>query len=57
MGWIVRIQRGQKIMDSNGNFYPRGVYNPASPHYDLVASNDTHIPIKTPVNESEYIRP
>jgi Bacterial toxin 30 len=55
-GWVVRIQKGHLFMDAAGNFYPRGVHNPASPHYNAGAANDTHIPIQTPSGPRDYTR-
>jgi len=55
-GWVVRIQCGQRFMDADGKFHPRGVHKPASPHYDPVAANETHIPIQTPASPSDYTR-
>lgn len=56
LGWVVRVQRGQQFMDADGKFYPRGVHNPASPHHDPVAANETHIPIQTPTSATDYTR-
>ena len=55
-GWVVRIQRQHRFMDSQGNFHARGVNNPASPHYDPKAANDTHIPLQTPGDAGEFTR-
>ena len=49
-GWIVRIMDGKKSMDSNGNFYPAGIFNKDSPFYNPSLINDVHIPIDKPIN-------
>lgn len=55
-GWIVRVQRGSKYMDPNGNFHPRGITNPNSPHFNESLANTTHMPIETPGGLGELIR-
>ncbi|MCW7541292.1 polymorphic toxin type 30 domain-containing protein [Aquabacterium sp. A7-Y] len=45
-GWVVRVQRGKQYTDDMGNFHPPGIHNPASPHYNPTAVNDTHIPCR-----------
>ncbi|HBA6821303.1 TPA: hypothetical protein J1W43_005102 [Escherichia coli] len=47
-GWVVRIMDGKKSMDVNGNYYPPGIFNESSPHYNPSAINDVHIPIEKP---------
>jgi hypothetical protein len=47
-GWVARIQKGKHYMDSSGTFHPPGIHNPASPHYNPKAINDTHIPYHGP---------
>jgi hypothetical protein len=47
-GWIVRVQKGKKFMDHDGNFYNINLGSTNSPYYNPQAANDTHIPIKTP---------
>jgi hypothetical protein len=53
-GWVVRVQKDNKYMGSNGNFYKNGAFNPNSPFYDPNAANDAHIPIQTPTSPSDY---
>ncbi|WP_064201484.1 polymorphic toxin type 30 domain-containing protein [Brevibacillus brevis] len=47
--WIVRVVRGNKYLDSKGNWHTRGIYNKNSPNYSEEFGNDTHIPIQTPI--------
>lgn len=48
-GWIVRVQQGKKYLDPiSGDFQPRGITNPNSPHYSEELANSTHIPIQSP---------
>ena len=54
-GWIFRVQKGNKYMDSNGTFHRPGVNNTRSPHYDPVLANDTHIPITKDVNPASLL--
>ncbi|EJL20316.1 polymorphic toxin type 30 domain-containing protein [Brevibacillus sp. BC25] len=46
--WIVRVQKGKKSLDSNGNWHTGGIYKKESPYYSEEIINDTHIPIQTP---------
>lgn len=55
-GWIVRVQKGTQYMDNSGNFHPRGIHNEKSPNYNPASINDTHIPVKSPKNASEFSR-
>ncbi|MED1783467.1 polymorphic toxin type 30 domain-containing protein [Brevibacillus fortis] len=44
--WIVRVQKGKKSLDSNGNWHTGGIYKKESPYYSEEIINDTHIPIQ-----------
>lgn len=44
-GWVFRVQKGKKRMDSAGNFHKASIFKKDSPNYDEDIANDSHIPI------------
>lgn len=53
-GVIYRVQIGKRYMDAQGNLHPRNVHNRASPNYNPLAANATHIPF--PLNLFSWFR-
>jgi hypothetical protein len=50
-GWIVRVQRGNKYIDTGGNWITqKAIDNPDSSNYNPDNANNTHIPIQPPPN-------
>ncbi|WP_436501435.1 polymorphic toxin type 30 domain-containing protein [Actinokineospora sp. HUAS TT18] len=43
-GETYRLQIGARYQNIEGHLYHKNVHNPASPHYNPGAANDTHIP-------------
>lgn len=47
-GWVVRIARGKRYMDSQGTLHPASAVVPGSPLFDEFIANETHIPLVRP---------
>ena len=47
-GWVVRVQRGNRVLDAAGNWRHINSHNPRSPYYDPASAIATHVPIQAP---------